>query len=185
MSKARRKSASSGIGRPKGQPPRRKRKREEDKCPTSGIFVISGDPTDCAFMVGEDVARPTALAFQLAPRIYVLSLEGRRKRFAGALAHLLDALEHLPLHLVFQESMKTGGERHQRWVSETHGGWVWELVVEHRDRAVAVSLEACHVEDRGRRHRWKARAGWAAFGDNGLDADSPGSAAPSLLVTAP
>lgn len=159
--------------------------------------LVSGSPFGSgwhaadAFLIECEVEQSTALAFQLAPRLFVVSRHSPAatgsSTESGEFVESGGPLEHLPPHLSFRETSAAAGRSQQQWVSEDDGPWKWELVVRHDAAAVEAILTARQSSD-GRqtaRHVWKARGGWDSFGINRLDPDHSGCEAVALIIAAP
>lgn len=156
---------------------------------TSGApGLASGLESWGAMAIGEGVGRPTALPFQLAPRLYLLSRVGSCPATPAGAAGSDPALGELPQHLIFRESpMAVAGAPRQTWTSEGGSPWSWELAVERHDDTVRATLSATPSDDGVDRRRlvWKDRGDWQAFGSNRLDPESGALEALSLIVEAP
>lgn len=141
----------------------------------SGSFSVSG-----SFLVGEQIDVDAPVPFQLAPRLYKLSVADDTRQAAAALVALAD----LPLHLTFRE-MATQHPR-QCWLSDDSTDWHWELVVERNGAGIAATLtcsSSSHRTDDA--HTWRSRGGWNPFGSNRLRMDESDQLNISLIVEAP
>ena len=158
----------------------------------SGSPVGSGSCDADVLFIGSEVEQETALAFQLAPRRFVVSRQGRgalkRKSVKAAKSpNFRGPLDHLPLHLTFCDPALSASFAQQRWVSDDDGPWRWELIVRHDGVAIEAILTASRILEGARAvsHIWKARTGWDSFGSNQLDPDHSGDDAVPVVVSAP
>jgi hypothetical protein len=174
------------LGFPSGSPIGRAEASDlpqESGAPPDGAFESWG-----AIAIGEEVGRPGAVPFQLAPRLYLLSAEKPGPQGEADPAGCGEPFDELPVHLTFQESPAVAeGRARQTWTSDGVDLWRWELVVEPREGAVLATLTATPpavVGGNGRRV-WTSRGGWEPFGSNRLDPEPGGPGAPALRVAAP
>jgi hypothetical protein len=153
-----------------------------------------------AFWVDYEVEQVTATAFQLAPRLFILTraAQGEPAQSFSAQPQPSGPLDELPPHLSFRECVTDDLPVRQQWISDDVGSWRWELIVEHdrsgvRQGELAVeamvtailtaSLASQLAEEQ--RYVWKARAGWDPFGTNLFEPDHSGSHAELLMIAAP
>ena len=141
----------------------------------SGSFSVSG-----SFLIGQQIDADAAVPFQLAPRIYKLSVAQDTLRDAAAMIALAD----LPLHLTFREM--TYDHPRQCWFSDDSTQWYWQLVVERNhagDTATLACSSSAHSTNDVR--TWRAASGWNPFGSNRLLMDESGKLNIALIVEAP
>lgn len=152
-----------------------------------------GDPSRYAsglqsadgFFIGCEVDQSAAMAFQLAPRTFVMA-RVRAGEPTDVAIECGGPLDYLP-NLAFLECSNGDRGREQHWASEDAGSWQWKLVVRHGGETVAVTLTAVQVSPSGaaREYLWKTADGWDPFGVNVLEPRHSGDHAAPLIVAAP
>ena len=161
---------SSGSPRSSGSPP------------TSEGGEIWG-----AFTIGDGIHQPSAIPFQLAPRLYVLSGVTSADTKGTTSAFLRRLFHELPCHLIFRELSPTDERTRQIWISEQSDEWNWELILVRQDREVEAVLTAIPRAASSEVNRliWQKSGGWEPFGSNILGPHPHQSDIAPLIVTAP
>lgn len=140
---------------------------------TSGHYLMSGWGGPLGWngcgetsLAGDVFCGDQAAHFQLAPRLYVLSVGGEYTA-----RELTAPLDGIPPQLEFRQQPSTkGGELRQVWSSKTPNQWSWQLVVELMEDVMIGQLTATPPSRAADEATlvWKAELPWDFFGRNEL-----------------
>ena len=146
-------------------------------------MLTSGHGAWEAFAIGDGISKSAQTPFQLAPRLYIVSLTSSDE-MTGEFGKVLRPFVELPINLTFQNSLTSNNNRlRQVWKSESGTDWKWELTVEQLDSGIQATMAAIPFDELGLgRLTWQRIGDWNPFGSNSLKSDK--LMLPQLVVSA-